>query len=116
MRPGSRIEFTSMAERDRGVGYEQAARLRANLRVVVLDSVYRHARAMFRHLHKRAEAAGHAPPVHVALHPRTLSVYKRAQNGYAQASAASVANLLLSLNIHSQQAWPRTVVDKALRR
>ena len=46
---------------------------------------------MFRHLHKAAAAAGHAPPIHVALHPRSLSVYKRAQNGYAEASAASVA-------------------------
>eukprot|EP00966_Prymnesium_polylepis_P290160 6702891-Prymnesium_polylepis.1 len=61
------------------------------LRVIVLDGVYRHARTMFRHLHKRAALAGIPPPVHVALHPRTLSVYKRAQNGYAQASAASVA-------------------------
>lgn len=58
------------------------------LRVVVLDAVYRHARTMFRHLAKlRAER----PLQHVALHPKTLSVYSRAQHGYAQASAASVA-------------------------
>ncbi|KAL1495598.1 hypothetical protein AB1Y20_016958 [Prymnesium parvum] len=59
------------------------------LRVVLLDAVYRNARTMFRHLHKHAE--GQPPPVHVALHPKTLSVYKRAQQGYAQASAATVA-------------------------
>ena len=58
------------------------------LRVVVLDAVYRHARTMFRHLSK---LQGDAPVRHVALHPKTLSVYSRAQHGYAQASAASIA-------------------------
>lgn len=48
------------------------------LRVLVLDGVYNDAAAMFRHLRKR----GCATP-HVALHPQTLSVYRRAQHGYA---------------------------------
>ena len=58
------------------------------LRVLVLDGVYGHARSMFRQLHKRVPPA-HVP-IHVALHPRTLSVYHRALHGYAQASAVSV--------------------------
>jgi len=58
------------------------------LRVVVLDAVYRTARMMFRHLCKMRSDR---PPLrHVALHPTTLSVYSRAQNGYAAASAKSV--------------------------
>ena len=60
------------------------------LRVVVLDAVYRHARTMFRRVSKM-RARRSVPLQHVALHPTTLSVYSRAQNGYAQASAASVA-------------------------
>ena len=60
------------------------------LRVVVLDAVYRHARTMFRHLNKMVTSPSQ-PLQHVALHPKTLSVYSRAQNGYAQASASSVA-------------------------
>ena len=61
------------------------------LRVVVLDAVYRSARTMFRHLCKaRAGCVGRAPLPAVALHPKTLSVYSRAQHGYAQASARSV--------------------------
>ena len=64
------------------------AAARPVLRVVVLDAVYRHARTMFRHL-ARSRAA--RPLQHVALHPKTLSVYSRAQHGYAQASAASIA-------------------------
>ena len=59
------------------------------LRVVVLDAVYRHARNMFRHIRKLR--GPDAAVQHVALHPKTLSVYSRAQHGYAQASAASVA-------------------------
>jgi DTW domain-containing protein YfiP len=58
------------------------------LRVVVLDGVYRHARTMFRHL---AKLRAGRPPPHVALHPTTLSVYSRAQHGYAAASALSTA-------------------------
>ena len=63
------------------------------MRVVVLDAVYRHARTMFRHLLRSREpaASGRRPCQHVALHPTTLSVYSRAQHGYAQASAQSVA-------------------------
>ena len=61
------------------------------LRVIVLDAVYRHARMMFRHICKM-RTGGCRPLRHVALHPQTLSVYSRAQNGYAQASAASVAS------------------------
>ena len=59
------------------------------LRVVVLDAVYRHARNMFRHLRKLR--GPDSVVQHVALHPKTLSVYSRAQHGYAQASATSVA-------------------------
>lgn len=58
------------------------------LRVVVLDAVYRAARMMFRHLRKMRE---HRPLPAVALHPTTLSVYSRAQHGYAQASAATTS-------------------------
>ena len=54
------------------------------LRVLALDGVYHDANAMWRHLVKRAQ-----PPPHVALHPKTLSVYSRAQHGYAQARCAS---------------------------
>ncbi len=60
------------------------------LRVVLLDAVYRHARTMFKHV-QRARREASAPLRHVALHPRTLSVYSRAQHGYAQASAHSVS-------------------------
>jgi DTW domain-containing protein YfiP len=60
------------------------------LRVVAIDGVYANARTMFKHL------AGHLDPdrrvKHVALHPTTLSVYSRAQNGYAQASAVDCAD------------------------
>ncbi len=54
------------------------------LRVLALDGVYHDANAMWRHLVKRGQ-----PPPHVALHPKTLSVYSRAQHGYAQARRAS---------------------------
>ena len=46
---------------------------------------------MFRHIVKQRADANKQPLQHVALHPKTLSVYSRAQHGYAQASAASVA-------------------------
>ena len=62
------------------------------LRVVVLDGVYSQARSMFKTI-KRRFAAGSVPiPPHVALHPKTLSVYHRAQKNYAQSSAVSVRN------------------------
>lgn len=66
----------------------RASTRRPVLRVVVLDAVYRHARTMFRHVVRTR--AGVTPLRHVALHPKTLSVYSRAQHGYAQASALSV--------------------------
>ena len=56
------------------------------LRVVLLDGVYAQARNMFRAMARRLRHA----PVHVALHPETLSVYHRAQNNYAQSSAVPV--------------------------
>ena len=70
---------------------EPVEQKRPVLRVVVLDAVYRHARTMFRHIVKQRADANKQPLQHVALHPKTLSVYSRAQHGYAQASAASVA-------------------------
>jgi len=84
------LSSAETADRVEASAQEQHNGTRPMLRVVVLDAVYRHARTMFRHLHKTA-AEGLPPPKHVALHPRTLSVYKRAQNGYAQASAKSTA-------------------------
>lgn len=54
------------------------------LRVLVLDGVYNDAAAMFRHLRR----GGVAVP-HVALHPQTLSVYRRAQHGYAGSVSGS---------------------------
>ena len=54
------------------------------MRVVVIDGVYRNARMMFRHLLELQAARSLTVP-HVALHPTTLSVYSRAQHGYAQA-------------------------------
>jgi len=63
---------------------EEGADAMPLLRVVVLDGVYNHARAMFRGLRRRLPAA-HVPP-HVALHPTTLSVYHRATQSYASAS------------------------------
>jgi len=69
-----------------------ASSTRPVLRVVVLDAVYRAARRMFRHLQKQRLATNPSHPLqHVALHPTTLSVYSRAQHGYAQASAQSTA-------------------------
>lgn len=59
------------------------------LRVLVLDGVYSQARTMFRTLQKRLSISVPVPP-HIALHPSTLSVYHRAQNGYAQTSATTV--------------------------
>ena len=61
------------------------------LRVVVLDGTYRHALNMFKSLRKRLKPMGVPMPPHVALHPKTLSVYHRAQHGYREAMAASVA-------------------------
>lgn len=59
------------------------------LRVVVLDGVYRHARNMYKALRTRLTPA-HVPP-HVALHPKTLSVYHRATKNFGAASALDVA-------------------------
>jgi DTW domain-containing protein YfiP/broad specificity phosphatase PhoE len=56
------------------------------LRVVGLDGVYNHARNMFSAMKKRLT---NNPPF-VALHPTTLSVYHRATQNYASASAKSV--------------------------
>jgi len=62
------------------------------LRVIVLDGVYSQARSMFKTI-KRRFAADRVPvPPHVALHPKTLSVYHRAQKNYAQSSAVTVRN------------------------
>ena len=58
------------------------------IRVIVLDGVYSHARTMFRTLSKRLQPQ-HVP-VHVALHPETVSIYHRAQNSYAQSSAITI--------------------------
>jgi DTW domain-containing protein YfiP len=55
------------------------------LRVVVIDGAYGHARTMFRHLKRREVLAPH-----VALHPKTLSLYHRAQKSYAAKSAVGV--------------------------
>lgn len=66
------------------------------LRVVVLDGVYAHARLMFKTLATALEAEQQAARqaadriLHVALHPKTLSLYHRAQGGYAEASATTV--------------------------
>eukprot|EP00536_Pseudo-nitzschia_multiseries_P004755 jgi/Psemu1/10781/gm1.10781_g len=62
------------------------------LRVVVLDGVYSQARSMFKTIKKRFAASGLPIPRHVALHPKTLSVYHRAQKNYAQSSAVTVRN------------------------
>ena len=64
---------------------------RPTLRVLVLDGVYRDARAMFRAVRKRAEAQGRVPTPHVALHPSTLSVYHRAQHGYGDSQRNSAS-------------------------
>jgi hypothetical protein len=59
------------------------------LRVVLLDGVYNDARSLLRTLRRRLPAA--QVPLHVALHPDTLSVYHRASGkSYAAASAESV--------------------------
>lgn len=62
------------------------------LRVIILDGVYSQARNMFKSLKKRFAAASVPIPPHVALHPKTLSVYHRAQKNYAKDSAVSVRN------------------------
>jgi hypothetical protein len=46
---------------------------------------------MFRHLCKLRQQQDLPPLQHVALHPTTLSVYSRAQHGYAEASARTVS-------------------------
>jgi DTW domain-containing protein YfiP len=58
------------------------------LRVIVLDGVYSQARSMFRAIKRRFPPS--LVPPYVALHPKTLSVYHRAQKSYAQSSAVSV--------------------------
>jgi DTW domain-containing protein YfiP len=60
------------------------------LRVVVLDGVYTHARLMFRTL-TAALAADGVRIAHVALHPRSLSLYHRAQKRYSTASSATIS-------------------------
>ncbi len=62
------------------------------LRVIILDGVYSQARAMFKTIKKRFMANSVPIPPHVALHPKTLSVYHRAQKNYAQSSAVAVRN------------------------
>ena len=59
------------------------------LRVVVLDGVYNDARTMFRHFCKRLQPAQQVR--HVALHPKTLSVYHRAKGNYGKASASGIS-------------------------
>ena len=73
-----------------GVG--SAAKQLPTLRVVVLDGVYSQARIMFKTIKRRFAADGVPVPPHVALHPKTLSVYHRAQKNYAQSSAVTVRN------------------------
>jgi len=58
------------------------------LRVIVLDGVYSQARSMFRTIKRRFPPS--LVPPHVALHPKTLSVYHRAKKNYAQSSAITV--------------------------
>ncbi len=62
------------------------------LRVIILDGVYSQARAMFKTIKRRFSADSIPIPPHVALHPKTLSVYHRAQKNYAQSSAVTVRN------------------------
>lgn len=56
------------------------------LRVVVLDGVYSHARLMFRTMKRRFTTF---MPPHIALHPRTVSIYHRAQKNYHVANYES---------------------------
>jgi len=60
------------------------------LRVIVLDGVYSQARSMFKTIKRRFAADSVPIPPHVALHPKTLSVYHRALKNYAQSSAVTV--------------------------
>ena len=64
------------------------------LRVIVLDGVYSQARSMFKTINRRFPTSSILVPVppHVALHPKTLSVYHRALKNYAQSSAVTVRN------------------------
>jgi len=64
------------------------------LRVIVLDGVYSQARSMFKTIKRRFPTSSVPIPVppHVALHPKTLSVYHRALKNYAQSSAVTVRN------------------------
>jgi DTW domain-containing protein YfiP len=62
------------------------------LRVIVLDGVYSQARSMFKTIKRRFAADCVSVPPHVALHPKTLSVYHRAQKNYSQSSAVTVRN------------------------
>lgn len=59
------------------------------LRVIVLDGVYSQSRSMFRSIKRRFPLSTPVPP-YVALHPKTLSVYHRAQNGYSKSSAETI--------------------------
>lgn len=62
------------------------------LRVIVLDGVYSQARSMFKTIKRRFAVDCVPVPPHIALHPKTLSVYHRAQKNYAQSSAVTVRN------------------------
>ena len=62
------------------------------LRVIVLDGVYSQARSIFKTIKRRFTASCVKVPPHVALHPKTLSVYHRALKNYAQSSAVTVRN------------------------
>ena len=59
------------------------------LRVILLDGVYAQARNMFRAIGKRFDKS--VVPPHIALQPKTLSIYHRAQNKYADYSAVTVS-------------------------
>mmetsp|Transcript_18341 Transcript_18341/g.39955 ORF Transcript_18341/g.39955 Transcript_18341/m.39955 type:complete len:322 (+) Transcript_18341:50-1015(+) len=89
-----RAENMALESDDIDVGIEAVSDIAKlpTLRVVVLDGVYSQARSMFKTIKKRFAASGLQIPHHVALHPKTLSVYHRAQKNYAQSSALTVRN------------------------
>ena len=61
---------------------------RRTLRLVVLDGVYSQASSMFKAMRKRLPSE--INPTTVAVHPSTLSVFKRAAKRYARDSAKAV--------------------------
>jgi DTW domain-containing protein YfiP len=86
------VDVTCRTDSTKPINNTGCMRTLPTLRVVVLDGVYSQARLMFKTIKRRFAADSVPVPPHVALHPKTLSVYHRAEKNYAQASVVDVQN------------------------